>query len=77
MFVNTKIFMELVERLTTLSIKLQELELRMESIEKKSLTDNSADLKSSGDDIAKIYHELMNGVIDEKMGRVIYTDGRE
>jgi hypothetical protein len=35
------------------------------------------DANDSSDDMVKLYHEMTDGIRDEKAGRVILTDGRD
>jgi DTW domain-containing protein YfiP len=81
MVVDAKVFMELVEKQTRMelemSLRMKQLETRLETLEKRPIAlDDESDKKSS-DAALKLYHEMTDGVKDEKAGRVIYTDGRD
>lgn len=82
MFVSSKTFMELVERQVRMEaemgLRIKQLEERVETLEKRPImAESSKGAQDSSDTIEKLYHEMMDGVKDEKAGRVIYTDGRD
>ena len=80
MWINAKVFMELVERMTLLEQKCADLERRVGTVEKRPihLKVDEAEEEPRQDEVAKrMYHELMHGIVDEKMGRVKFTDGRD
>lgn len=82
MFVSSKTFMELVEKQTRMEfeyqLEIKRLEERIKTLEQRPiLVDNGKAAKDSTDDMVKLYHEMTDGIRDEKAGRVILTDGRD
>lgn len=78
MWVDAKVFMDLVAKQTTLELKCKALEERVETLEKRPVVIQHASEDPKETNLSmRQYHELMDGVVDKKAGRVIYTDGRE
>lgn len=81
MFVSSKTFMELVEKMTRMEMthqaEVKRLEDRIEVLEKRPivLADDSA--KKSTDTMERLFEEMTMGVKDINTGRVTYTDGRD
>ena len=81
MFVDSKTFMELVEKLTRIELEhkaeVKRLEERIEVLEKRPivLADDSAE--KSTDKMQRLFEEMTMGVKDINTGRVTYTDGRD
>ena len=81
MFVDSKTFMELVEKLTRVELEhkaeVKRLEERIEVLEKRPivLADDSAE--KSTDKMQRLFEEMTMGVKDINTGRVTYTDGRD
>ena len=82
MFVSSKTFMELVEKMTRMEFEHQaevrRLQDRIEVLEKRPivLADNGSASKSS-DKMERLFEEMTMGVKDINTGRVTYTDGRD
>lgn len=82
MWVNAKVFMELVQRIERMDaehkMEVKRLNERIETLEKRPIIlEGKSDADKSSDDMMKLYRELTDGVKDERAGRVIYTDGRD
>ena len=81
MFVDSKTFMELVEKLTRVELEhkaeVKRLEERIEVLAKRPivLADDSAE--KSTDKMQRLFVEMTMGVKDINTGRVTYTDGRD
>lgn len=75
MFVNSKQFQELIERLVRVEMQNKALEKRIERLEKNPL-DNAPQEEDEGYDAKALFDELMNGVPDKETGKVRWTDGR-
>lgn len=79
MFVDSKTFMELVERMTVMELRIKQQDERIKTLENRpSIVD--AKEEPNGRklyDMNEIYDDLMNGVKDEKLGRVRLTDGTD
>ena len=81
MFVSSKTFMELVEKMTrmetTYQAEIKRLEDRINVLENRPivLADDSA--KGSTDEMERLFEEMTMGVKDINTGRVTYTDGRD
>ena len=81
MFVDSKTFMELVEKLTRIELEhkaeVKRLKERIEVLEKRPivLADDSAE--KSTDKMQRLFEEMTMGVKDINTGRVTYTDGRD
>ena len=81
MFVSSKTFMELVQKMTLMEFeyraKIKCLEERIEVLEKRPivLADDSA--KQSTDKMERLFEEMTMGVKDINTGKVTYTDGRD
>lgn len=74
MWVNAKVFMELVKEVTELRGETKLLREEVETLKKRPII---VERKSEDDDVDAevLLDELLNGKKDEH-GRVIYTDGR-
>lgn len=74
MFVNAKVFMELVQAIEELRFENRRLREDIEVLKKRPII---VERKSSEEDIdaETLLDELLNGKANEN-GRVIYTDGR-
>jgi hypothetical protein len=79
MWVDAKVFMQLVETVTTLKLKCAKLEERVETLEKRPVIIQATgeEKKDESNLSLQQYQELMDGVADVNTGRVRYTDGRE
>lgn len=81
MFVSSKTFMELVERMTRMELEhaahVKRLEDRIKVLEDRPivLADDSA--KKSTDKMERLFEEMTMGVKNPNTGRVEYTDGRD
>lgn len=81
MFVSSKTFMELVEKMTRIEMEykaeIKRLEERVDVLEKRPvvLADDSAE--KSSDKMERLFEEMTMGVKDINTGRVVYTDGRD
>lgn len=81
MFVSSKTFMELVEKMTRMEMAYQaetkRLEDRIKVLENRPivLADDSAE--KSSDKMERLFEEMTMGVKDINTGRVTYTDGRD
>ena len=79
MFVSDKVFMELVERMTVMELRLKQDEERIKTLEDRPIivdsTENPNGRKTY--DMNEIYDELVNGVPDSSLGRVRLTDGTD
>lgn len=82
MWIDAKTFMELVQNQERMraefTLRMSEMEKRIEALEKRpiSIANDNGSIDST-DAMEKLYHEMTDGVIDEKARRVIFTDGRE
>lgn len=82
MFVSSKTFMELVEKMTRMEFEYQaevrRLQDRIAVLEKRPivLADDGSASKSS-DKMERLFEEMTMGVKDINTGRVTYTDGRD
>ena len=78
MWISVKTMMELLERIIKAENTAAELEKRVALLEKRPIV--SGDVGKSKDDedvnASRVVQELLHGVIDDKTGRVMYTDGR-
>jgi hypothetical protein len=79
MWVDSKTFMELVERMTVMELRLKQQDERIKTLENRPIiVDAKVEPNGKKDyDITEIYDDLMNGVKDEKLGRVRLTDGTD
>ena len=81
MFVSSKTFMELVERMTRMemehAIQVKRLEERIEVLEKRPIVIADDSAKESTDKMERLFEEMTMGVKDINTGRVTYTDGRD
>ncbi len=77
MFIDAKVFAGIIEKQTRMEVEMQRMKERIEVLEKRPVMLN-IDTKEddSSKAMAKMYHEMTDGVKDEKLGRVVYTDGR-
>ena len=81
MFVSSKTFMELVEKMTRMELghkaDVERLERRIKTLEDRPivLADDSG--KKSTDKMERLFEEMTMGVKDINTGRVVYTDGRD
>ena len=75
MWVNAKVFMELVQAVEELRFENKRLREDVETLKKRPII---VERKNSEDDIdaETLLDELLNGKAD-KSGRIIYTDGRK
>ena len=83
MFVDSKTFMELVEKMTRMEceykLEIKRLQERVETLEKRPIAvqeDDGINARKNPD-MHTIYDELMNGVVDNELGRVKLTDGTD
>ena len=83
MFVSSKTFMELVEKMTRMEceykLEIKRLQERVETLEKRPIAvqeDEGVNARKNPD-MYTIYDELMNGVVDRELGRVKLTDGTD
>ena len=81
MFVSSKTFMELVEKMTRMEMAYQAeikgLERRIEVLEKRPIVLADDSPKKSTDTMERLFDEMTRGVKDINTGRVTYTDGRD
>ena len=81
MYVTSKTFMELVERMTRMemehAIQVKRLEERIEVLEKRPIVLADDSPKKSTDTMERLFDEMTRGVKDINTGRVTYTDGRD
>lgn len=82
MFVDSKTFMELVEKLTRVELEhkaeVKRLEERIEVLEKRPIVLADDPPKNPKDEETfKLFEEMTMGVKDINTGRVTYTDGRD
>ena len=79
MFVDSKTFMELVAKVTRLELEKERLEKRIETLEKRPIMVQAEEgvNERKKPDMHTIYDELVNGVVDDKLGRVKLTDGTD
>ena len=79
MFVSSKTFMELVERMTVMELRLKRAEERIKTLENRPIIVDAKEEPNGRKsyDMNEIYDDLMNGVKDEKLGRVRLTDGTD
>lgn len=82
MFVSSKTFMELVERMTRMELEhaahVKRLEERVEALENRPiiLTDDLPK-NPKDEETFKLFEEMTMGVKNPNTGRVTYTDGRD
>lgn len=83
MFISSKTFMELVEKVTRMELEhkheIKRLNERIETLEKRPiiLQEDQHINEKKNPDMHTIYDELMNGVVDDSIGRVRLTDGTD
>ena len=83
MFVSSKTFMELVEKMTRMDmaykLEIKRLEERIETLEKRPILAQEEESVNArkNPDMHTIYDELVNGIVDDKLGRVRLTDGTD
>lgn len=83
MIISSKTFMELVAKVTRMEcehkMEVKRLEERIETLEKRPiiLQDDQPINAKKTPDMHTIYDELMNGVVDDSIGRVRLTDGTD
>ena len=83
MFVSSKTFMELVEKMTRMEceyrLEVKRLQERVETLEKRPMvvTEDEGINGRKNPDMHTIYDELVNGIVDDKLGRVKLTDGTD
>ncbi len=75
MFVNSKQFQELIERLVRVEMQNKALEKRIAVLEKNP-PNTATNEDVEGYDAKALFDELMNGVPDKETGKVRWTDGR-
>ena len=79
MWISAKTIMELLERIIRAEGKAAELELRVKKLEERPIVSEAVQKNKGVDEdvnASKVVEELLNGIPDEKIGRVRYTDGR-
>ena len=79
MFVSSRTFMELVERMTVMELRLKQQDERIKTLENRPIVEDAKEDPNGRKsyDLNEIYDDLMNGVKDEKLGRVRLTDGTD
>ena len=81
MFVSSKTFMELVERMTRMemehAIQVKRLEERIEVLEKRPIILADEQEPKRPESTFKLFEEMTSGVKNPNTGRVEYTDGRD
>ena len=81
MFVSSKTFMELVERMTRMEMEhkaeVKRLQERIEVLEKRPIVLANDSAKDSTDTMERLFEEMTMGVKNPNTGRVEYTDGRD
>ena len=83
MFVSSKTFMELVAQVTRMEcehkLEIKRLHERIETLEKRPImvTEDQQPNAKKNPDMHTIYDELVNGIVDESIGRVRLTDGTD
>lgn len=79
MWVESKTFMELVERMTVMELRLKQAEERIKTLENRPIIVDAKEEPNGKKtyDITEIYDDLMNGATDKKLGRVRLTDGTD
>lgn len=79
MWVDSKTFMELVERMTVMELRIKKQDERIKTLENRPIIVESKEEPNGRKtyDITEIYDDLMNGKTDEKLGRVRLTDGTD
>ena len=79
MWVDSKTFMELVERMTIMELRIKKQDERIKTLENRPIMVDSK-VEPNGRktyDMNEIYDELVNGVPDSSLGRVRLTDGTD
>lgn len=79
MWVDSKTFMELVERMTVMELRIKQQDERIKTLEDRPIiVDSKVETNGKKDyGMNEIYDELMNGVMDRELGRVKLTDGTD
>lgn len=79
MWVNSKTFMELVERMTVMELRIKQQDERIKTLEDRPIIVDAKEQPNGRKsyDMNEIYDDLMNGVKDEQLGRVRLTDGTD
>ena len=82
MFVSSKTFMELVERMTRMELEhkadVERLERRIKTLEDRPIVLADDTPKNPKDEETfKLFEEMTRGVKNPSTGRVEYTDGRD
>jgi hypothetical protein len=71
--------MELVERMTMMELRIKQQNERIKTLENRPIIVDAKEETNGRKsyDMNEIYDDLMNGVKDEKLGRVRLTDGTD
>lgn len=79
MFLSSKTFMVLIERMTVMELRIKQQDKRIKTLENRSIIVDAKEEPNGRKsyDMNEIYDDLMNGVKDEKLGRVRLTDGTD
>lgn len=81
MFVSSKTFMKLVEKMTRMEmmheIDVKRLEDRIKVLENRPIVVADDSAKKSTDKMERLFEEMTMGVKDINTGKVTYTDGRD
>ena len=81
MFVSSKTFMELVERITRMELEykaeIKRLEDSIKLLENRPIVLANDSAKDSPDTMERLFEEMTMGVKNPNTGRVEYTDGRD
>lgn len=78
MFVSSKTFMELVERMTKMQMEIETLKERVKTLENRPIIVDKTDDKNREEfDMNRIFDEVVNGVPDRVTGKVRLTDGTD
>lgn len=79
MWVGSRTFMELVERMTVMELRIKQQDEQIKTLENRSIIVDAKEEPNGRKtyDMNEIYDDLMNGVKDEKLGRVRLTDGTD
>lgn len=84
LLVRTKVFMELIERITRVELENKQLHKEIQAVRQEiALLKKKDDAKpqigedENEDDLSSLVHEIMHGVPDKITGKVKLTDGTE
>ena len=81
LLVRTKVFMELIERITKAEIENKNLQKEIQTVRQEvallKKKDGATTNATEEEDLSSLVHEIMHGIPDKLTGKVRLTDGTE